>query len=283
MTIPRPRFELSLILPDRLLRFGLSLAGLVLWLVLAAAEPAAAVEAVRVPVDATVLDLTNVVERNRSDGDVIQISTAPGPDGIVRRIEVEANDERSSGDWAVFALANTTDQQLDRLIVAEPVPAAVLAGLIERPEGTSVLLTVRSGQLRNHPGQIAFPGGCLDPRDASPEAAALREANEEIGLTPADAQVIGFLPDHLVLTGYRVTPVVAEISPSFAWVAEATEVDGVFELPWSVLEDASSVHSIERRIGPLLLPMREIHFSGHRIWGLTAFILLLLRDLGAPA
>ncbi len=172
---------------------------------------------------------------------------------------------------------------LDRLMVAEPVPAAVLAGLIERPEGTSVLLTVRSGQLRNHPGQIAFPGGRIDLRDASPEAAALREAHEEIGLTPADAKLIGFLPDHLVLTGYRVTPVVAEISPSFAWVADTTEVDGVFELPWSVLDDAASVRSIERRIGPLLLPMREIHFSGHRIWGLTAFILLLLRELGAPA
>lgn len=162
----------------------------------------------------------------------------------------------------------------------EPVPAAVLVGLIEREADTSLLLTVRASQLRNHAGQISFPGGRLETGDVSPEDAALREASEEIGLERSDAEVLGFLPDHLVLTGYRVTPVIAQLSPDFVWTADEAEVEQVFELPWSVLDDEARVLSSERRVGPLTLPMREIHFEGHRIWGLTASILLLLRDLG---
>ena len=94
MSSPRFKVERSLSIPDRLLRFGLAVAGLALWLAFAFPGPALAVEAVRVPVEAPVLDLTNVVERNKSDGDVIQISTAPGPDGIVRRIAVRAREVR---------------------------------------------------------------------------------------------------------------------------------------------------------------------------------------------
>lgn len=83
-----------------------------------AATAALAIEPIKIARDDVALDLSGAVEIYRNQGENFQVSTAPGPDGIVRRIEVEANDKRSSGDWAVFALANTTDQQLDRLIVA---------------------------------------------------------------------------------------------------------------------------------------------------------------------
>ena len=105
MITSRPSIEPRLSIPDRLFRFGCAVAGLLLWHV-AAAAPAFAVEAVRVPVDSAVLDLTNVVERNKSDGDVIQISTAPGPDGIVRRIAVRARESGARPDWIVFALTD---------------------------------------------------------------------------------------------------------------------------------------------------------------------------------
>lgn len=128
MIIPRPRIEPRLSIPDRLLRFGCAVAGLLLCLV-AAAAPAFAVEAVRVPVDSSVLDLTNVVERNKSDGDVIQISTAPGPDGIVRRIAVRARESGARPDWIVFALTNDSDEQIDRLLVA-PFHRLIGSGVI---------------------------------------------------------------------------------------------------------------------------------------------------------
>ena len=99
MIVSRLIAEHSLSISERILRIGLAVAGLALWLSLAGVTPAAAVDAVRVPVDVPVIDLTNVVERNKSDGDVIQISTAPGPDGIVRRIAVRARESGARPDW----------------------------------------------------------------------------------------------------------------------------------------------------------------------------------------
>ncbi len=131
--------------------------GLALWFVLAAAGPAAAVEAVRVPVDAPVLDLTNVVERNKSDGDVIQISTAPGPDGIVRRIAVRARESGARPDWIVFALTNDSDEQIDRLLVA-PFHRLIGSGVIWPDLGDSRIEAVTASQ------------GLSPEREASPDA-----------------------------------------------------------------------------------------------------------------
>lgn len=157
MTVPRTQYERSLTLTDRCLRFGLAVAGLALWFVLAAAGPAAAVEAVRVPVDAPVLDLTNVVERNKSDGDVIQISTAPGPDGIVRRIAVRARESGARPDWIVFALTNDSDEQIDRLLVA-PFHRLIGSGVIWPDLGDSRIEAVTASQ------------GLSPEREASPDA-----------------------------------------------------------------------------------------------------------------
>ena len=172
---------------------------------------------------------------------------------------------------------------LDRLLPAAPVPAAVLVGLVDHGDDPSLLLTVRASRLRHHPGQISFPGGRLEDDDPSPAAAALREAYEEVGLPADRIQVLGFLPDHLVLTGYRVTPVVARIPAGVPLRPDATEVDDVFELPWSVLTDDAAILQGERTFGGVTVPMRDIQFGTHRIWGLTATILLLLRELAAEA
>jgi 8-oxo-dGTP pyrophosphatase MutT (NUDIX family) len=168
---------------------------------------------------------------------------------------------------------------LNQLLPAAPVPAAVLVGLVDHAHDPALLLTVRNSRLRHHGGQISFPGGRLEAGDASPSAAALREAEEEVGLAASQVEVIGYLPDHLVLTGYRVTPVVARISPTCALRPDESEVDDVFELPWSVLADDACVQRGERTFGGVTVPVRDILFGAHRIWGLTAGILLLLRDL----
>lgn len=141
---------------ERIFRVGLALAGLVLWFC-AAALPAQAVEPVRVPVDVPVIDLTNVVERNKSDGDVIQISTASGPDGIVRRIAVKAREAGARPNWIVFALTNNSDEQIDRLLVA-PFHRLIGSGVIWPDLGDKRIEAVTASQ------------GLAPDREPSPDA-----------------------------------------------------------------------------------------------------------------
>lgn len=154
--------------------------------------------------------------------------------------------------------------------------AAVLVPILKRPEGYSVLLTRRADTLRNHKGQVSFPGGRRDPEDASLAACALREAQEEVGLPPENVEIIGYLGDYPTTTRYRVTPVVALVTPPAQFVFDAGEVAAVFEVPLPLLLDASRYESrILTREG-LNVPFFEINHDGHRIWGATAG---MLRDL----
>ncbi len=119
-----------------------------------------------------------------------------------------------------------------------PAPAAVLVGLIthdDDPARMSVLLTQRTAHLSTHSGQVAFPGGRIDPEDASPEAAALREAQEEVGLDPRHVQVIGRMPIYTTGSGFLITPVVALIEPGAALTPNPHEVADVFEVPLGFL------------------------------------------------
>ena len=151
--------------------------------------------------------------------------------------------------------------------------AAVLVPILTRPEGYTVLLTRRADTLRNHKGQVSFPGGRRDPEDVSLAACALREAQEEVGLPPECAEIIGYLDDYPTTTRYRVTPVVALVKPPQQFVFDAGEVAEVFEVPLSVLLDARRYESKILSKDGLNVPFFEVNHEGHRIWGATAGML----------
>ncbi len=114
-------------------------------------------------------------------------------------------------------------------------PAAVLVPVVARREAATVLLTQRAAHLRDHSGQIAFPGGKIDADDASPLAAALREAEEEIGLDRGFVRPLGYLEPYVTTSGFRIVPVVSLVDPGYALTINPREVDGAFEVPLSFL------------------------------------------------
>jgi 8-oxo-dGTP pyrophosphatase MutT (NUDIX family) len=180
-------------------------------------------------------------------------------------------------DWMIPGLFEPGDGR--RLLPREPVPAAVLMPLVERPDLT-VLFTQRATQLRNHAGQISFPGGRIETTDRSPAAAALREACEEIGLDRRFVSVIGYLPDHVVITGFRITPVVAFVQPGFELALASQEVEDTFEVPLGYLFDPAN-HRLRRRasVAGDEVEFREIPFGERSIWGATAGMLHTLYRL----
>lgn len=152
-------------------------------------------------------------------------------------------------------------------------PAAVLVGI----QRDRVILTKRASHLAHHPGQIAFPGGKIDAGDAGPEAAALREAAEEIGLPAMAAQIIGRLPDHETVTGFRITPVLAHIA-DFAPLPEPGEVDEVFTVPLSWLGNPDNYRIEGRLWRGTFRHYYAAPWGPYYIWGATARILRGLAD-----
>lgn len=156
-------------------------------------------------------------------------------------------------------------------------PAAVLVGIVER-ESPTILLTQRTESLATHGGQVSFPGGRIDPEDADAIAAALREADEEIGLDARFVAPLGYLDPFETISAYRVLPVVAMVRPGFVLNPNPDEVAEAFEAPLSLFFDrcAHRIQYIEYR--GLRREIHEFEFAGHRIWGATAAMLINLRD-----
>ena len=164
---------------------------------------------------------------------------------------------------------------LDLEPVAPPMRAAVLIAVTDRAE-PGVILTQRTETLSRHPGQVAFPGGRIDPGDAGPIAAALREAEEEIALPRDRVTVIGESDRYRTITGFEVTPVIGVVPPDLVLVPSAGEVSQVFEVPLGfVLDTANHVEATVEFQGHNR-HYYEISWDGHRIWGATAAMIVNL-------
>lgn len=154
-----------------------------------------------------------------------------------------------------------------------PRDAAVLIPLRQLRGEAHVILTQRTPHLRSHAGQIAFPGGKIDAEDAGPRAAALREAHEEIGLSPQAVSILGDLAPYHTGSGYRIVPVVAEVAEDAALVANPAEVADVFEVPLPFLMDPANHRKQSRSWQGRERFFYEMPYGERYIWGVTAGIL----------
>lgn len=206
------------------------------------------------------------------------------PDSAALKALIEARLKGSVAhtDVALARLGGITPESAhlaERLPHERARPAAVLVPLVDRPEGLTVLLTQRSEHLKNHAGQISFPGGRLEEQDESPLAAALRETEEEIGLDRRYVRVVGYLESHLIFTGFHVVPVVGFVTPGFTLKPDPTEVADVFEVPLLHVLDAANHGTRSRDVTGGVLHIYNIPYGERLIWGATAGMLMSLYRL----
>ena len=167
---------------------------------------------------------------------------------------------------------------LQRKLTSDLMAAAVLIPIITREASLSVLLTERSPDLKHHAGQISFPGGRMDVADRDIRATALRETQEEVGIDPANVEIIGYLNPNPTVTGYAVTPVVALVDLQQELIIDPLEVKSVFEVPLPFLLDEGNQQSAEREFEGVMVPIAEFNFGQYRIWGATASMLIQFRN-----
>jgi 8-oxo-dGTP pyrophosphatase MutT (NUDIX family) len=188
------------------------------------------------------------------------------------RAAVERVDDGEYGD-------HRFNPQHGRLIPrADLRDAAVLIPVVDHGDEASVILTKRAEKLRNHSGQVAFPGGRIDPTDPSPEHAALRETMEEIGLDAGHIEVIGRIPDYVAGSGYRIAPVLGIVRPGFQLTINEHEVDAAFEVPLRFLMDPTNHKRDSRMWDDKEWFYYDMPYGGRRIWGVTAGIIRTLYE-----
>ncbi len=190
------------------------------------------------------------------------------------RLRLQGAPDARPRDDEVFAAPATSDDAMD--LVDRPLTrAAVLVPLVYGAEA-GVLLTLRTPHLRNHAGQVAFPGGRTEPEDVSAEATALREAQEEIGLEPGQVELAGRLPDYVTGTAYRITPVLGLLPSGLALSPCEDEVAAIFTLPLSTLLDPAAPQRRRREWRGRQREFWVWPHPEHYVWGATAAILVHL-------
>ena len=192
----------------------------------------------------------------------------PVPDLTQRLHDALAKPGSASSDFDL-----NQDVQIPSL---QLTPAAVLVAI--RAETESIILTKRSARLKHHPGQIAFPGGKQDAGDVTVEDAALREANEEIGLPRDSVEVLGTLPPHQTVTGYQVTPVIALMQGAYTPVPELGEVSEIFEAPLTHLINPAQFRVEGRRWQGRERFYYTVPYGPYYVWGATARILRAMAE-----
>ena len=169
------------------------------------------------------------------------------------------------------------DQTLRELFSQPLTPAAVLIPLVLRESGLTVLLTRRTAHLRDHAGQISFPGGRCEAEDATPQVTALREAQEEVGLNPSQVEILGCLPEYCTATGFSITPVVGLVTPPLNLKLDDFEVADVFEPPFAFLMNSENHQRHQVEFQGTLRDYYAIPWNDHFIWGATAGMLVSLQ------
>jgi len=157
--------------------------------------------------------------------------------------------------------------------------AAVLIPVVDRPEGASILLTKRADHLKNHSGQVSFPGGRCDPEDQTAQETALRETYEEVGIAPDYVRIIGAMEDYETVTGYTVTPVVGIVRPGFSLSRHEGEVADIFEVPLDYILNEKN-HALQSREWKGRMRYYYVYENHrHNIWGATAAMLVRFAKL----
>jgi 8-oxo-dGTP pyrophosphatase MutT (NUDIX family) len=206
------------------------------------------------------------------------VVSVPGPSGLRALARLKLRPSLSNAELERAAPNGVSDdapgaRRPERAeLAARARPAAVLLPIVNRPQGLTVLLTLRASDLRAHSGQVAFPGGKIDPGE-TPRDAALREAGEEIGLETRFVEPLGWLDPYFTGTGFRVAPLVALVEPSFALKVNRLEVDEVFETPFAFLMDPANHRLDEREWQGRRRQFYAMPHEGRYIWGATAGIL----------
>jgi 8-oxo-dGTP pyrophosphatase MutT (NUDIX family) len=161
----------------------------------------------------------------------------------------------------------------------ELVPAAVLIAIIGAASGPDVLFTKRAAGLADHAGEISFPGGRIEPGDLDPVAAALRESEEELGISPAQVEILGALDIYETRTGFRVSPVVGLVAPPVVLRPDAREVAEVLQVPLAHLLERANHRRFEAQDGGTVRHFYAIPFGPHVIWGATAGMIMNLCEV----
>lgn len=211
-------------------------------------------------------------------------ATAPGPDAAAffARARAQLTLEVPAGLTDPNVTPRRGDHDADpvmaKIAAVRPLrPAAVLVPVVDYPEPT-ILLTQRAQHLPDHAGQVSFPGGKIDKNDASPMHSALREAEEEIGLSRAHVEPIGYLDLYMTTLGYRIVPLVARVRPGFRLTLNTAEVDNAFEVPLHFVMDAANMQRHSRDWQGMTRHYYALTFGERYIWGVTAGILRNLRE-----